>query len=103
MEERHPWMKFFTWVTMIAGMIAVSVGFSEQNALIWVAIGVAAIIASVWALVGTGNYQRLTTAGWLSRLMALLSVLSGAMLSSFFIVFIFIAYAAYKQNQRDGL
>jgi hypothetical protein len=106
MEEQHPWMTFFTWVTIVAGGVAIYAGFSMsslQDGLFWLVAGIIAVIAGFWALVGTNKYKRLSQSSGLTKLMAILSSTTGALLSSFLIVFILMAYAAYKQNQRDGL
>jgi uncharacterized membrane protein YwzB len=105
MEENHPWMKFFTWVTVAAGVGAISYTLSNfsNESLPWLITGICAVIVGFWALAGTDEYKRFSASSGLTKLMAFLSSTAGALLSSFFIIFIFMAYAALKQNQRDGL
>ncbi|MEM1953512.1 MAG: hypothetical protein QW299_09325 [Candidatus Caldarchaeum sp.] len=106
MKEYHPWMKFFTWVTIMAGVIAIYGGFSMSSlvkGLFWLIAGATAVIAGFWALVGTNDYKQLSQSSELTKLMARLSSTIGALLSSFLIILIFMAYAANKQNRRGGL
>ncbi len=103
MEENHPWMKLFTWVTVVAGGTAVYYTLSESWSLLWFIVGVVAVIIGISAIIGTNDYKRLYESSGPIKLMAILSSTTGAILSSFLIIFILMAYAAFKQNQRDRL
>jgi|GEM_PF-3640389 len=103
MEENHPWMKFFTWVTVGAGVAAVYYTLSESWSLLWFIVGIVAVIIGISAIIGTNDYKRLSESSGPIKLTAILSSTTGALLSSFLIIFILMAYAAFKQNQRDGL
>jgi calcineurin-like phosphoesterase len=103
MEENHPWMRFFTWVTIIAGGTAVYYTLSESWSLLWFVLGVVSVIVGISAIIGTNDYKRLSESSGSIKLMAILSSTTGALLSSLLITFIFMAYAAFKQNQRDRL
>ena len=115
--ESHPWMKFFTYVVIFAGitMFFVAAGIlgdeyktlSEKlpAALLLGSGGVLATWAGVYSLRVTREFTRLSELPSNKRAIAVMTATIGGLLSSFVVIILFMAYAALKaeaeSNQRS--
>ncbi|MDQ7030445.1 MAG: hypothetical protein Q9O62_12025 [Ardenticatenia bacterium] len=112
--ESHPWMKFFTYVVIFAGIMmvggAVGVFGDEYKALseklptaVLLGAGVAlAVWAGIYSLHVTREFTRLSELPSNKKALVVITATIGGLLSSLVVIVLFMAYAALKAEAESN-